>query len=303
MQKQCLLMKICLTLLALALVTLWGGAPLARAQQPPGSNMQQRLEQVIAILQTAEACQVVEAAIDDGMEILYGGLRPLPSKGPLLDVTKRAHEAISEAELKFAKALKTYVEQGKCLEQRGRALDLALFIEEMNEVASAVGNVTDKVGDGDRTDQPPGDELLPLLNEDTGETALKPRPIIIRSSFSVKLRSPAVPSWIRLPQEDVRVTAPIPPNHCVVVFKETKGLMLRLHFERIIVVTDPWVTVFGNLPRGTRVPIWRLEWVPAEYVKEWNICNIGGTIRKTVTQRVKQETPLNFFWRFYKKDP
>jgi hypothetical protein len=295
-------MRIYLSLLSLALI-MWETTTLVQAQQQPGSTMQQRLEQVIAILEKAEACQTVEAAIDDGMEIVYGGLRPLPSKGELLDGTKKAHEAISEAELKFAKALKTYAEQGKCVEQRGRALDLGLFIEEMNEVAHAVGNVTEKCGQGDQTNQPPCDELQPLLDEEVGEAALKPRPIIIKPSFSAKLRSPFVPPWLRRMEEDVRVTDPIPPKYCVVVFKETKGLMLRLHFERIIVVTDPWVTTFG-FPRGTPVPIWRLEWVPAEYVKEWNICNVGnGVIKKTVTQRVKQDIPLNFFWRFYPKDP
>ena len=105
------------------------------------------------------------------------------------------------------------------------------------------------------------------------------------------------------------ITEPIELGSCVVVFKETKGLMLRLHFERIIVVTDPWVATFG-VPRGTKVPIWRLEWVPSQYVKEWNMCNktiknADGTvttgIENTVTQRVKQDTALNFFWRFYPK--
>ena len=101
------------------------------------------------------------------------------------------------------------------------------------------------------------------------------------------------------------MTEPIEVGSCVVVFKETKGLMLRLHFERVIVVTDPWVVTFG-VPRGTRIPIWRLEWVPSQYVKEWNICNkksADGTtgIENTVSQRVKQDIPLNFFWRFYPK--
>ena len=105
------------------------------------------------------------------------------------------------------------------------------------------------------------------------------------------------------------ITEPIELGSCVVVFKETKGLMLRLHFERIIVVTDPWVTTFG-VRRGTKVPIWRLEWVPSQYVKEWNICNkktinadgtVSTGIENTVSQRVKQDIPLNFFWRFYPK--
>ena len=76
----------------------------------------------------------------------------------------------------------------------------------------------------------------------------------------------------------------------------------------MIIVRDPWVNVFGA-PRGTRIPIWALEWVPAQYVKEWNICHkvkadgSGSYIDKTVTKRVVQDTPLNFFWRFYRRNP
>ncbi len=102
---------------------------------------------------------------------------------------------------------------------------------------------------------------------------------------------------------------PLELGSCAVVFKETRGLMLRLHFERVIVVTDPRVATFG-VPPGTKIPIWRLERVPSEYVKEWNICNkafvdadgtISNRMENTVSQRVKQDIPLNFFWRFYPK--
>jgi len=226
------------------------------------------------------------------------------SRVGLLEQTTAADRAIRQNELRFAQALANYVQQGKCAAQRGRALDLKFFVEQMDEVAQAVGHVTSQCGSGDLLTRAPCDDLHPLLDEQTGEeirVGTFTRPLF--PSFSVKLRSPAVPSWLRVPQEDVRVTQPIPAGQCAVVFKETRGLMLRLHLERVIVVTDPWVTVFG-FPRGTRIPIWRLKWVHSEYVKEWNICKVrGGIIRKTVTQRVKQDRPLNFFWRFYKKDP
>ena len=97
------------------------------------------------------------------------------------------------------------------------------------------------------------------------------------------------------------MSEPIPSGACVVVFKETRGLMLRLHFDRIIIVNDPWVNTFG-VPRGTKIPIWTLEWVPSEYVKEWNICNDNGTINTTVSKRVVQDIPLKYFWRFYGTD-
>ena len=175
----------------------------------------------------------------------------------------------------------------------------------MNEVAQAVGQITSQCGNGDSLTTPPCDNLHALLDEDTGQE-MEPRSHIatLTPAFSLKLRSPIVPPWLRAAQEDVRVTSPIAAGECAVVFKETRGMMARLHFERVIIVTDPWVATFG-VPRGTPVPIWSLEWVPSEYVKEWNICNTapGGGITKTVTQRVVQDIPLNFFWRYYPKDP
>jgi hypothetical protein len=276
------------------------------AQDRETSSMQQRLDQVIGILQETRTCGAAAAAIDDGMEILYGGLRPLPS--PNVQNAEAADQEIARNEMRFAAALNQFAHQGEgCDEEQRRAVDLKLFIEEMNEVARAVGEITRQCGEGASLDAPPCNELQPLLEE---EPDSEPRPSVqtqaqrlIRPSFSVKLRSPFVPQWFGRWEEDVRVTDPIGAGECVVVFKETRGLMLRLHFERVIIVRDPWVATFG-VPRGTRIPIWALEWVPSEYVKEWNICHrADGKIEKTVTQRVKQDIPLNFFWRFYPKDP
>ena len=275
-------------------------------------------------------------AIDKGMEILYGGLRVLPTKG--VPGSEEAHQRTSDAELKMARALEEYAQGGKCEEQTGRALDLKLFIEQMNEVAQAVAEATRNCGDGQSLSKPPCDQLIPLLDEATGHEnpAVRPPPIgnedpaddqpnaindpgqpdvtsrpigTIHPSYSVKLRSPFVPRWFGSWEEDVIATEPIAVGECVVIFKETKGLMLRLHFDRIIIVSDPWVATFG-VPRGTEIPVWRLEWVPSQYVKEWNICNkqivyadgtVTNGIENTVSQRVKQDVPLNYFWRFYPK--
>lgn len=278
--------------------------PSAAAQGTPGSTMEQRLAQILAVLERGENCKAVEAVLDSGLEILYGGLRPLKSKG-LEELTQRADQLVGEAEMRLTRALEAYSAGGKCPELQNRVLDLKLFIEQMNEVAQAVGAITLRCGEGDNIAQPPCDELQALLDEDTGREIplITPQQTIIRPSYSVKLRGPYVPPWVKRWEEDVRVTDPIGRGQCVVVFKETRGLMLRLHFHRIIVVTDPWVTTFG-VPRGTRIPIWTISWVPSEYVKEWNICNPEGTgIVKTVTQRVVQDRPLEFFWRHYPKDP
>lgn len=270
----------------------------------PFCGMSCRLEYVVSTLNRPTTCEAVDKALDEGMEILYGGLRPLRSKG-LLDQTQVADTMVTEAETKLAQALQRLTQTELCPAQQDRALDLKLFIEQMSEVAQAVGAITSRCGLDDSLTQPPCDELQPLLDEDTGRelSLTTPAQTTIRPSYAVKLRSPLVPPWSSRWEEDVRVTEPIPAGQCVVIPKETRGLMLRLHFDRVSVVTDPWVTVFG-VPRGTLVPIWRLEWVGAQYMKEWNLCNPNGTgIVKTVTQRVVQDIPLTYFWRFYRKDP
>lgn len=75
--------------------------------------------------------------------------------------------------------------------------------------------------------------------------------------------------------------------------------MLRLRLVRIDVVRDPWATPM--LARGTKIPVFALEWVPSQYGKTWNICNHGEGLKTTVHQRVKQDGPLTYFWRYYGK--
>lgn len=277
------------------------GLPSALAQTQEGSNMEQRLAQLRRALEEGD-CETVKTALDlitpDGTS---ANMRVVPTKGQ--EVTIGADRMLSDIEMKTAEVLKNFVLQGKCPQERGRALDLKLLLEQQNEVARAVAPFTNRCGEGDNTNQEPCNMLQPVLDEETGHEVHQPRPagVVIRFGFSVKLRGPFIPPYIRQMQEDVRVTAPINPGQCVVIFKETKGLMLRLTFIRMTIVLDPWATPM--LARGTRVPVWALQWVPAEHAKEWNICNIGGRIQKTVTQRVKQDIPLHYFWRYYPKDP
>lgn len=274
------------------------------------SSMDQRLEQVIGVIREGK-CRTVPGALDLALATLYGGLRPLPSKG-LLEETEEADRTIRNREQAVAEALNELVRSGRCQRQAADALDLKLFIEEMNEVAAAVGEFTRQCDVGDRLDEEPCDQLMPLLepehephhrtfrgdgDREEDDAAAKPRALILRPSFSVKLRGPFVPVYARRWKEAVSVTDAIEPGECAVVFKETRGLAVRLHLDRITIVRDPWAA--PQLLRGTRIPIWSIEWVPAEYVKEWNICNRGYRIDKTVTRRVVQDTPLNFFWRYY----
>ena len=280
----------------------WAGSTYAQ-EQARRSSMDERAEQVIGLLLEAPDCGAAETAIQLGLE-LYGGTRPVLTKstgdGNQLEITREADQKLSAFERHFADALMQFIQEGNCPDLQGPALDLKLFIEMMNEVALAVGRVTQNCNVGDSLQQPPCSQLLPLLDEKTGHEIIGGYGGLIKLGYSVKLRSPFVPwnttfAW----EEDVFVTEPIRKGECVAIVKETRGLMLRLVLVGFDVVKDPWAT--AQLARGSVVPIWALEWVPSQYVKTWNICNSRGRIRTTVDQRVKQDIPLNFFWRFYPK--
>jgi hypothetical protein len=293
-----------LALLAFPLVPAGTTSALAQVRE---STMEQRTKYLLAQLSEAKDCETARTAVQLAIDVTVANNRVIVSKG--VQETGRADQMVGDSEMMVAEALGRFAQQqGKCPDVAGLALDVKLLIEQGNEVARALRQFTEKCGDGDSVYREPCDQLQPLLDEDGGREILEPRlpgaavpNIIIRPGFSVKLRGPFVPPYIRQMQEDVRVTAPIGAGQCVVVFKETKGLMLRLIFVRMTIVLDPWATPL--LLRGTRIPVWALQWVPSEHVKEWNICNVNGTIKKTVTQRVVQDIPLNYFWRFYPKDP
>lgn len=294
--------------LTILLVLSNGGVNSVRAQE---STMDQRFEELLGSLEGAD-CASAKVILDLAKDVTHANMRVVTTRGE--PITEEAHQMMSRTEMKAASALANFAQRGKCPEERGRALDLKLLIEQQNEVARAVSPFTAKCGPGSNLREPPCDQLQPALDEATGhefeqedrkeEAVPKPgqkEPIptglILRPGFSVKLRGPFVAPYVRHAEEDVRVTEPINPGQCVVVFKETRGLMLRLTLIRMDVVKDPWATPM--LARGTRIPVWALQWVPAEYVKEWNICNERGRIVKSVTQRVKQDIPLHYFWRYF----
>lgn len=281
--------------LAVLFTILMFSPALVQAQQQDREfiSMKQRLEQVIGIINSTESCQAAATAIGLGMETLYGGLRPVPSRDRLED-TIQADRNIADMERGFAYALQQFIASKRCPEVAGMALDLKLFVEQMNEVAVAVGRITRNCGVGK-----PCDDIVPMLVEKDGHEKIDQVVGPLRPGFAVKLRSPFVPwntslGW----EEDVMVTDPIPLGQCVAVFKETRGLMLRLRLVRIDVVRDPWATPM--LARGTKIPIFALEWVPSQYGKTWSICNVRGRgLVTNVTQRIKQDIPLNYFWRYY----
>jgi hypothetical protein len=275
-----------------------GGSNAALAQVRQ-STMGQRLNDDLEHLAKVKDCGPETAIVQLMNQAVTANMVP---------VSEETNQILADTIARASDGLTNYIQQpGRCSEAQGMALDVKHLLNQLGEVMRAALPILKQCREGARIDKEPCSHLQPLLDEEGGREVFEPPSpasqanIIIRPGFSVKLRGPFVPPYIREMKEDVRVTNPIGPGQCVVVFKETRGLMLRLIFIRMTVVADPWAT--PQLLRGTLIPVWALQWVPSEYVKEWNICNVAGTIKKTVTQRVVQDVPLNYFWRFYPKDP
>ncbi len=295
------------------------GAPAYPASHgaPEFANMQSRIEQLSDIFRNSASCEAVAAGLDLTLGLVYGGTRPLPTK-----ITDQAAQGASKDDLDIAERANRVNEiipgmvEGvvtdlhdlalgqRCPDQAGQAADLKFLLKEMEDVAAAVSEFTAQCGVGDSLVEGPCAQLRPLLDELTGhiiEPGQDGVATVIRRGFRLKLRSPFVPRWNRSWEEDVKLIPALAPGECSAVFKETKGLMLRLRLDGFTVVRDPWAT--PTLPRGTKIPIWTLEWVPSEYVKHFNLCNRDGKVEGSVTQRVKQDVPLNYFWRYYAKTP
>ncbi|MFD3191352.1 hypothetical protein ACFMPD_13890 [Sedimentitalea sp. HM32M-2] len=314
-------------LVAPALLALALTAPVAAQQAadtgpvaPEFASMETRIGQLVEILETGDNCPTVATALDLTLGLVYGGTRPLPSKIPQsldearelygpdisqreLDIAGRslsANKVISATAARVTAALAHRMRLKSCPAQAGLAADLKFHLEEIEDVAAALGEYTALCGVGDSLVSGICAQLAPVLDEQTGHILTPAQiPKTITRGFWLKLRSPFIPRYNRRWQEYVRVIPPMDFGQCSAVFKETKGLMLRLRLDGFTVVRDPWAT--ADLPRGTRIPIWTLEWVPSEYVKHFNICNTGDGVTSSVSQRVKQDIPLNYFWRYFAK--
>lgn len=263
--------------------------------QVASSTMDARLNQVIDILSKGRDCTARQTAIDEGMEILYGGLRPLPTPGDLQDETQTADQALKTAELKFAGALNEFAKGRDCGEAHGRALDLKLFIEQMNEVAQTVGQVTSECGQGADLGQPPCSELMPLIQPD-GEPVVG-QAAVIDIGFKAVLAGPHIPRWDRRWKEDVQTPDAIADGECSLVFKETRGLATGIEFKPLTVLGAP--QLINLKPLQTGAPLWQINWRPAEYGKTWRFCKAEGEVTTTVTSTLRLDDALRFFWRWY----
>ncbi len=112
------------------------------------------------------------------------------------------------------------------------------------------------------------------------------------------IRAPFIPyAPLRSPKKDIR-TGVIENGECFIVLKEMHGIKARLIAEIIPVWIEPWYARRHIV--GHRI-VWRLEFVPAEFVKKLTTCNERGKLVHDVYQEEVLEPKLLNFWRFYGK--
>ena len=112
------------------------------------------------------------------------------------------------------------------------------------------------------------------------------------------IRAPFIPhAPLRSPKKDIR-TGVIENGECFILLKEMHGIKARLIAEIIPVWVEPWYARRRIV--GHRI-VWRLEFVPAEFIKKLTTCKGRGKLVHDVHQEAVLEPKLLNFWRFYGK--
>lgn len=114
----------------------------------------------------------------------------------------------------------------------------------------------------------------------------------VRSPFFVGRPTPTV-------QEQVITPDSVAPGNCVVVTKEIQGVKAVIRPVIIPIWIEPWYA------RATIVgyeTVWVWEFVPAEFLKTINYCNLDGTLSTQVNVKVVLERQLLHFWSFLDKE-
>ena len=98
------------------------------------------------------------------------------------------------------------------------------------------------------------------------------------------------------PQENIIVPDAIANGECSVVIKEIQGIKSIVRPTQIPIWQEPWTSRSQIIGFDT---IWVVDFVPAEFVKNLNFCNVGGNIVFDYEINVIIERQLTHFWKFF----
>jgi hypothetical protein len=93
---------------------------------------------------------------------------------------------------------------------------------------------------------------------------------------------------------------PLSAGQCSVILKEIRGFKVMVKPQRINIWMMPWFPAVGC---NNGALIWTWEWIPAEFIKAINVCNVAtsnrarASISVTATTQIVHDRQLLFFWR------
>jgi len=115
-----------------------------------------------------------------------------------------------------------------------------------------------------------------------------------------EIRSPYSPlSWYptyNVPQENIIVPdGPLAKGDCTTIVKEIQGVKAIQRPIIIPIWQEPWTSRATIIGWQT---VWVVDFVPAEFVKNLNFCNVDGRIIFDYDINVIIERQLTHFWKF-----
>ena len=115
-----------------------------------------------------------------------------------------------------------------------------------------------------------------------------------------EIRSPYTPVVTHpngfTPEENIIVPpGPIGDGECSTVVKEIQGIKSILRPVKIPIWQEPWTSRAQIIGES---PIWVIDFVPAEFVKNLNYCNVNGEIVFDYDINVIIERELLHFWNY-----
>jgi len=115
-----------------------------------------------------------------------------------------------------------------------------------------------------------------------------------------EIRSPYFPTYPHpngfVQQENVIVApGPIANGECSTIVKEIQGVKSILRPTLIPIWQEPWTSRASIISYQV---VWVVDFVPAEFVKNLNYCNVNGSIQTDYEINVIIERELLHFWKY-----
>lgn len=96
-------------------------------------------------------------------------------------------------------------------------------------------------------------------------------------------------------EENIIVGEAIKKDHCTVIVKEIQGQKSIMRPIQIPIWQEPWTSRATIIGFST---VWVVDFVPAEFVKNLNYCNVAGDIVFDYEINVIIERELTHFWKY-----